>query len=71
MRLRAPFLIGAGVLVVHALAQLWPWIREASATVPWWAWAGVGGVVLIAVAARYERRIRDVKEVAARVSALR
>jgi hypothetical protein len=71
LRLRAPFLIGAGVLLVHALAQLWPWIREASATVPWWAWAGIGGVVLIAVAARYERRIRDVKEVAARVSALR
>ncbi|OUE21130.1 hypothetical protein BFL34_00476 [Clavibacter michiganensis] len=71
LKLRAPFLIGAGVLVVHAVAQLWPWIREASATVPWWAWAGVGGVVLIAVAARYERRIRDVKEVAARVSALR
>ncbi|WXZ50890.1 hypothetical protein WDV94_06510 [Clavibacter tessellarius] len=71
LRLRAPFLLGAVVLLVHALAQLWPWIREASATVPWWAWAGIGGVVLIAVAARYERRIRDVKEVAARVSALR
>nr|WP_241534922.1 hypothetical protein [Clavibacter michiganensis] len=71
LRLRAPFLLGALVLLVHALAQLWPWIREASATVPWWAWAGIGGVVLIAVAARYERRIRDVKEVAARVSALR
>jgi hypothetical protein len=71
LKLRAPFLIGAGVLLVHAVAQLWPWIREASATVPWWAWAGIGGVVLIAVAARYERRIRDVKEVAARVSALR
>ncbi|MFD2339063.1 cytochrome d ubiquinol oxidase subunit II [Clavibacter tessellarius] len=71
LRLRAPFLLGAAALLVHALAQLWPWIREASATVPWWAWAGIGGVVLIAVAARYERRIRDVKEVAARVSALR
>lgn len=71
LKLRAPFLIGAGVLLVHAVAQLWPWIREASATVPWWAWAGIGGVSLIAVAARYERRIRDVKEVAARVSALR
>jgi hypothetical protein len=70
-RLRAPFLIGAGVLLVHAVAQLWPWIRDASATVPWWAWAGIGGVVLIAVAARYERRIRDLREVAARVSALR
>ncbi|MBT1636519.1 SCO7613 C-terminal domain-containing membrane protein [Clavibacter michiganensis] len=71
LRLRAPFLLGAVVLLAHALAQLWPWIREASATVPWWAWAGIGGVILIAVAARYERRIRDVKEVAARVSALR
>jgi hypothetical protein len=71
LRLRAPFLVGAVVLLVHALAQLWPWIRVASATVPWWAWAGIGGIVLIAVAARYERRIRDVKEAAARVSALR
>ncbi|RIJ61893.1 hypothetical protein DZG02_04570, partial [Clavibacter lycopersici] len=71
LRLRAPFLIGAAVLLVHAVAQLWPWIRIASTTVPWWAWAGVGGMVLIAVAARYEQRIRDVKEVAARVSALR
>lgn len=71
LELRAPFLVGAVVLLVHALAQLWPWIRVASTTVPWWAWAGIGGVVLIAVAARYERRIRDVKEVAARVSALR
>jgi hypothetical protein len=70
-RLRAPFLIGAAVLLVHAVAQLWPWIRDASATVPWWAWAGIGGVVLIAVAARYERRMRDLREVAARVSALR
>ncbi|RII92161.1 hypothetical protein DZF95_08460, partial [Clavibacter michiganensis] len=71
LKLRAPFLVGAVVLLVHAVAQLWPWIRVASTTVPWWAWAGIGGVVLIAVAARYERRIRDVKEVAARVSALR
>jgi hypothetical protein len=71
LRLRAPFLVGAVVLIVHALAQLWPWIRVASATVPWWAWAGIGGIVLIAVAGRYERRIRDVKEAAARVSALR
>ncbi|MBF4624074.1 SCO7613 C-terminal domain-containing membrane protein [Clavibacter sp. VKM Ac-2872] len=71
LRLRAPFLIGAVVLFLHAIAQLWPWIREASATVPWWAWAGIGGVVLIAVAARYEQRIRDVKGMAARVSSLR
>jgi len=71
LRLRAPFLIGAAVLLAHAVAQLWPWIRAASATVPWWAWAGIGGILLIAVAARYERRIRDLKAVAARVSALR
>jgi len=71
LRLRAPFVIGAAVLLAHAVAQLWPWIRAASATVPWWAWAGIGGIVLIAVAARYERRIRDLKAVAARVSALR
>jgi hypothetical protein len=56
---------------VHAIAQLWPWIAAAYNAVPWWLWLGVGGVLLIVLAARYERRIRDVKAIVMRVSALR
>jgi hypothetical protein len=70
-RLQAPFLIGAGVLLVHALAQLWPWISLAYGVVPWWLWLGIGGVLLIVLAARYEQRIQNLKTVALRISALR
>ena len=70
-RLQAPFLIGAVVLLVHGLAQLWPWISLAYGAVPWWLWLGIGGVLLIVLAARYEQRIQNLKTVALRVSALR
>jgi hypothetical protein len=70
-RLQAPFLIGAVVLVVHGLAQLWPWISLTYDAVPWWLWLGVGGVLLIVLAARYERRIQNLKSVALKISALR
>jgi hypothetical protein len=70
-RLQAPFLIGAVVLLVHALAQLWPWISLAYGVIPWWLWLGVGGVLLIVLAARYEQRIQNLKSVALRISALR
>jgi hypothetical protein len=70
-RLQAPFLIGATVLLVHAVAQLWPWISTAYGVVPWWLWLGIGGVLLIVLAARYEQRIENLKTVALRISALR
>ena len=70
-RLQAPFVIGAVVLLVHAVAQLWPWISLAYGAVPWWLWLGVGGLILIGLAARYERRIASFKAIALTISALR
>jgi hypothetical protein len=70
-RLQAPFLIGAAVLLAHALAQLWPWISLAYGVVPWWLWLGIGGVLLIVLAARYEQRIQNLKSVALKISTLR
>jgi hypothetical protein len=71
LRLQAPFLVGCVVALVHAVVQLWPWIAAVYQATQWWLWIGVGGVILIALAARYERRIRDVKAVVLRISALR
>ncbi|WP_255570039.1 hypothetical protein [Cryobacterium sp. TMT2-18-2] len=34
-KLQAPFVIGAIVLLLHAVAQLWPWISLAYGAVPW------------------------------------
>lgn len=71
LKLSAPTLLGAGVLVVHGLAQLWPWISGLYGAVPWWLWAGIGGVVLIFFAATYEKRIRDLRTAARSISSLR
>jgi hypothetical protein len=71
LRLQAPFVLGAGVLLVHGVAQLWPWISLAYAAVEWWLWLGIGGTLLIVLAARYEQRIRNLKQIALGISSLR
>jgi hypothetical protein len=71
LRLGAPTLVGAGVLVIHGIAQLWPWIAGLYGVIPWWLWAGIGGVILIFLAATYEKRIRDLRSVARSISSLR
>ncbi|MDQ1112075.1 hypothetical protein QE418_001523 [Microbacterium testaceum] len=72
-RWQAPVLLGGVVLVLHAVAQLWPWITSLyeSASGLWWLWLGIAGVLLIVIAATYERRIREVKAVALAIRALR
>ena len=64
---------GLLVLLVHTVAQLWPWISLAYDALPWWLWlgVGVGGVILIVLAARCEQRITIFKAIAVNISALR
>ncbi|KHK96170.1 hypothetical protein LK09_16155 [Microbacterium mangrovi] len=70
-RLQAPFLLGAGVLAVHGINQLWPMIALAYAQVWWWLWLAIAGVILIVIAATYERQLRFAKRVIGTVAALR
>ncbi|SKC48128.1 SCO7613 C-terminal domain-containing membrane protein [Okibacterium fritillariae] len=70
-KLQAPVIIGAVVLLLHGLAQLWPWISDLYSAIPWWLWVGVGGILLIVVAATYEKRIRDARAVARSIRSLR
>ncbi|RZU64885.1 hypothetical protein EV379_1196 [Microterricola gilva] len=71
LRLQAPFVLGGGVVLLHGLAQLWPWLSSLYNPTLWWLWLGVGGILLIALAARYEKRIQNLKHAAARITALR
>lgn len=68
--LQAPLVVGSAVLLVHAIAQLWPWIAAAYVAF-WWLWLGLGGAALIFLAARYEKRMRALKAAFAAVTALR
>ncbi len=70
-RLQAPLLLGGAVLLVHAIAQLWPWITWLYEAVWWWLWLGVAGVILVALAATYERQLRLARGVARSIGDLR
>jgi hypothetical protein len=70
-RLQSPLVIGAVVTILHGFAQLWPWISGLYDAGYWWVWAGVGGVLLIAFAARYEQRMRALRAAGRALRALR
>lgn len=70
-RLQAPFLIGGIVTLWHGIATFQPQLRAVYEAVPWWLWLGVGGILLIILAARYEKRIAGLKSAAMRFAALR
>ncbi|MFB7883047.1 SCO7613 C-terminal domain-containing membrane protein [Microbacterium sp. NPDC056057] len=70
-RLQAPLLLGSAVLVVHGVAQLWPWISTTYVAVPWWLWLGLGGALLIFMAARYEKNMKALRTTVVAVTSLR
>lgn len=70
-RLQAPIVIGALTVITHGLAQLWPWISGLYESGYWWLWAGVCGVVLIVFAARYEQRVKNIRDARRALVALR
>ncbi|AWB95696.1 hypothetical protein DCE93_08480 [Agromyces badenianii] len=70
-RLQAPLLLGGGVLLVHAIVQLWPWITALYEAVWWWLWLGIAGVLLVVLAATYERQLRLARGTIRSISDLR
>ncbi|MFB9309570.1 hypothetical protein BJY17_000969 [Agromyces hippuratus] len=70
-RLQAPLLLGGAVLLVHALVQLWPWITDLYEAVWWWLWLGIAGVLLVVLAATYERQMRLARGAIRSIAALR
>ncbi len=70
-RLQAPFVLGGAALLVHLLVQSWPLLEQVGRAVEWWLWLGLAGVLIVAVAARYERRLQNARDLARRISDLR
>lgn len=71
LRLQAPFVLGGAALLVHLLVQSWPLLELVGRAVQWWLWLGLAGVVIVALAARYERRLQNARDLARRISELR
>jgi len=73
LRLQSAVLLGGLALLVHGVAQLWPGITAIYEQVSglWWLWLGIAGVLLIVVAATYERRIRELRAAVLAIRGLR
>ncbi|MFF1643357.1 SCO7613 C-terminal domain-containing membrane protein [Streptomyces sp. NPDC058246] len=62
-RLRAPLVLGGTVLALDALHELAPYLVQVVDALPRWVPPALAGLVLLAVGATYEQRIRDARRV--------
>lgn len=62
-RLQAPLILGAATLTLNALHELAPYLAQLGGALPRWAPPALAGLLLLALGATYERRIRDVRRV--------
>ena len=70
-RLQAPLILGTVFVLVHAIHTFSPQIRAIYEFTPWWIWLIIGGVIVVVVAIRIERSIRDLKSFALRIGSFR
>ncbi|MFF4036086.1 SCO7613 C-terminal domain-containing membrane protein [Streptomyces sviceus] len=59
--LQAPMVLGGSVLTLDALHELAPYIVQLTDALPRWVPPALAGLLLLALGATYERRIRDVR----------
>lgn len=70
-RLAAPLLLGGGVLALDAVHELAPFVAQALGALPRWVPLGVAGLLLLALGATYERRLREVRRLRRQLLRLR
>ncbi|MEV5314921.1 hypothetical protein [Streptomyces sp. NPDC052610] len=61
--LRAPLLLGGAVLALVTLHELAPYLVQVAGALPRWAPPALAGLLLLALGATYEQRLRDVRRV--------
>ncbi|MBB2922094.1 SCO7613 C-terminal domain-containing membrane protein [Cellulomonas cellasea] len=71
LRWQAPFVLGTGSLAVVAVVQVSPAAVAAMQVVEWWVVLALGGAVLLGLGLTYERRLREAREAARFVVAMR
>ncbi|WP_437067703.1 SCO7613 C-terminal domain-containing membrane protein [Streptomyces sp. enrichment culture] len=59
--LQAPLVLGGAVLALDALHELAPYIVQLTDALPRWVLPAVAGMLLLALGATYEQRLRDVR----------
>ncbi len=62
-RLRAPLVLGGSVLTLVTLHELAPYLVQVTDALPRWVPPALAGLLLLALGATYEQRLRDVRRV--------
>ncbi|MYU31897.1 hypothetical protein GTW52_01945 [Streptomyces sp. SID8358] len=62
-RLQAPLVLGGSVLALDALHELAPHVAQVLDALPRWAFPALAGLLLLALGATYEQRLRDARRV--------
>ncbi|MFG2336722.1 SCO7613 C-terminal domain-containing membrane protein [Streptomyces yangpuensis] len=70
-RLQAPLLLGGAVLAAVAVHELAPYVVQVAGALPRWVPPALAGVLLLAVGATYEKRLRDARRLRAVIGRLR
>ncbi|MFD8013941.1 SCO7613 C-terminal domain-containing membrane protein [Streptomyces sp. NPDC059762] len=70
-RLRAPLLLGGSVLALVAAHELAPYVVQLVGALPRWLPPAAAGLLLLAVGATYERRLREARRLRERLARLR
>ncbi|MEV7562818.1 hypothetical protein AB0O33_35050, partial [Streptomyces sp. NPDC089795] len=70
-RLQAPLLLGGAVLAAVAVHELAPYVVQVAGALPRWVPPALAGLLLLAVGATYERRLRDARRLRAAIGRLR
>ncbi|MEV3992362.1 hypothetical protein AB0J57_25980 [Streptomyces sp. NPDC049837] len=71
LRLQAPLLLGGAVLALVALHELAPYVAQAVGALPRWLPPALAGLLLLAVGATYEHRLRDARRLRDSVGRMR
>jgi hypothetical protein len=64
---QAPFVLGAGALLLVLVGRVAPY----TPLLPWWVTLGLPGLLLLVVGATYERRLQQAREAIAWISQMR
>ncbi|MFE4581481.1 SCO7613 C-terminal domain-containing membrane protein, partial [Streptomyces chartreusis] len=60
--LQAPLMLGGAVLALDALHELAPYIAQVTDALPRWVPPALAGLLLLAIGATYEQRLRDARK---------
>ncbi|GGV10246.1 hypothetical protein GCM10010275_58770 [Streptomyces litmocidini] len=70
-RLQALLVLGGGVLALDGLHELTPYVVQVVGALPRWLPPALAGLLLLAVGATYEQRLRDARRLRARLGRMR